>query len=292
MARDSQEKMAAILEVPAATGVVIREIERFSDIRAAENLQKEVWGLPDLDVVPSTQLIAAKAAGGALIGAFDGDSIVGFVYGFVGCEDGQMTHHSHMLAVKPGYRNASLGYKLKLAQRDFVLSQGITEMTWTFDPLQSLNAHFNFGRLGVISDRYLVDFYGTDAPSLLHQNGTDRLWVRWLLASRRVVERLDGTQDDLGTEPTQTLVEMGSNDEPSAKTFELENTCDRISIEIPADIRSIEQQDPELATAWRRVTKATFLQAFAAGYVAVEFARGSRSGRYILSKKRKADSVH
>src|SRR5690348_4631530 len=126
--------MAAIFEVPAATGVMIREIEQFSEIRAAEDLQKEVWGLPDLDVVPSTQLIAAKAAGGALIGAFDGDSMVGFVYGFVGCEDGQMTHHSHMLAVKPGYRNASLGYKLKLAQRDFVLSQGITEMTWTFDP--------------------------------------------------------------------------------------------------------------------------------------------------------------
>lgn len=283
--------MAAIFEAHTPGDVVIREIERFSEIRATEDLQKEVWGLPDLDVVPSTQLIAAKAAGGVLIGAFEGDAIVGFVYGFVGCENGQMTHHSHMLAVMPGYRNASLGYRLKLAQRDHVLAQGITEMTWTFDPLQSLNAHFNFGRLGVISGRYLVDFYGTDAPSFLHQNGTDRLWVRWLLASRRVIERLDSTHNELGSGSIWPLVEIGENQEPSAIDIDLKDSDRRMSIEIPADIRSIERQDPELATGWRRATRTAFSQAFAAGYAAVEFVRGPRSGRYILGKNAIDDSM-
>ena len=276
--------MAAIIQAHAATDVVIREIERPAEIRAVEELQKEVRGLPDLDVVPYTQLIAAKAAGGALLGAFDNAVLVGFVYGFAGCEDGIMTHHSHMLAVKPGYRNLNLGYRLKLAQRDLVLSQGITEMTWTFDPLQSLNAYFNFGRLGVISDRYLIDFYGTDAASFLHQNGTDRLWVTWRLASRRVVERLDSDQDDLEPGSVTALVEFGHGDAPTSNEIDLENAGDRISVEIPADVRSIEQEDPAIAAAWRHATRAAFTEAISAGYIATEFVPGTKAGKYTLRR--------
>lgn len=265
--------------------IVIRNIETTTEIRACEKLQKEVWGLPDLDVVPSTQLIAAQAAGGTLIGAFDGVELIGFAYGFVGCENGQMTHHSHMLAVKPEYRNFNLGYKLKNAQRDFVLAQGITEMTWTFDPLQSLNAHFNFARLGVISDRYLVNFYGSDAASFLHQNGTDRLWVTWQLASGRVVERLGNESIDLELEQVTPLVELGENAEPLSSDTDLKDVSDHVSIEIPTDIRDIEQNDRKLANAWRSSTRVAFTTAFAAGFVAVEFIKGHRSGRYILDRE-------
>ena len=91
-----------------------------------------------------------------------------------------------MLAVKTAYRNHDLGYKLKLAQRERVLAQGIERMTWTFDPLQSLNAYFNFGKLGVVADAYKIDFYGEATSSFLQKIGTDRLWVSWLLNSERV----------------------------------------------------------------------------------------------------------
>jgi predicted GNAT superfamily acetyltransferase len=94
-----------------------------------------------------------------------------------------------MLAVKPAYRNHKLGFKLKLAQRERVLAQGVKRITWTFDPLQSLNAHLNFGKLGVISDTYKINFYGETTSSLLHQIGTDRLWVTWLIESKRARER-------------------------------------------------------------------------------------------------------
>src|SRR5678816_1777975 len=166
--------------------ITIRNIDDAAEMRAVEDLQKEVWGIPDLDVVPLTQLVAAKEAGGVLIGAFDGDTLVGFVYGFPSYERGQLAHHSHMLAVKPAYRNFDLGRRLKLAQREQVLAQGIKLMTWTFDPLQSLNAYFNFNKLGVVADRYLINFYGEDAQSFLHRTGTDRLWVSWFIATDRV----------------------------------------------------------------------------------------------------------
>jgi predicted GNAT superfamily acetyltransferase len=269
-----------------ADEIVVREIDGPAEVRAVEQLQREVWKIPDLDVVPFTQLVAARAAGGVLLGAFDRETLIGFVYGFVGYERGHTTHHSHMLAVRPAYRNLNIGYKLKHAQREFVLAQGITEITWTFDPLQSLNAYLNFSRLGVISDRYLIDFYGTDAASDLHQNGTDRLWVTWMLASERVTERLANTAADIELGRVAPLVELSKNNAPVADDIDFEDAEDYASIEIPTHMLNIEQQDRELATAWRSATRAAFTAAFAAGFVAVEFIRGRASGKYILHRKR------
>src|SRR6185295_7857736 len=197
-----------------AAAVTIQPIDDVSQMRAVEELQKEVWGIPDIEVVPLTQLVAAKEAGGTLIGAFDADVLVGFVYGFPSFEYGQAAHHSHMLAVKPAYRNLDLGKQLKLAQRERVIAQGIAVMTWTFDPLQSLNAHFNFRKLGVVADKYLRDFYGADAASFLHQTGTDRLWVSWWLTSDHVTKTISGDPGPIEGD---------------------------ISIEIPADINSLPQ---------------------------------------------------
>jgi len=281
--------MGENLRAPASANIFIREIEGVQEIRAVENLQKEVWGLPDLDVVPLTQLVAAKAAGGVLLGAFDDETLIGFVYGFAGYEEERTTHHSHMLAVKPAYRNFSVGYKLKLAQREFVLALGIMEMTWTFDPLQSLNVHFNFKRLGVVSDRYLIDFYGNDAASFLHRNGTDRLWATWPLKSERVVERLKNIAGNPEQDRIRPLVELGENNAPVS--HDIEHAGDHVSIEIPADISSIEQQDPQMAAAWRSATREAFTKAFAAGFVTVEFVRELAAGRYILRRNAADDFV-
>ena len=240
--------------------IVIREVETFAELRAVEEMQKEVWGVPDLDVVPATHLIAAQAAGGLLLGAFDRKTLVGFVYGFVAQEDGEIAHHSHMLAVKHAYRNFNLGYKLKLAQRDAVLARGISVITWTFDPLQSLNAYFNFAKLGVICDRYFIDFYGEDAASFLHQTGTDRFWVKWLLNSQRVVKRITKADSSL--------------EEPKEKML----------VEIPGDINAVQRESPETARDWRVRTRRAFTDALAEGYVIVDFYRRENEGIYILGK--------
>ena len=241
----------------SSNNVSIRQIETFAELRAVEELQKEVWGIPDIDVVPLTQLIAAKAAGGVLLGAFDGETLVGFVYGFVAEEDGEMAHHSHMLAVRNEYRNFNLGYKLKLAQREEVLAQGINLITWTYDPLQSLNAYFNFTKLGVICDRYMINFYGEEAASFLHQSGTDRFWVKWWLTSDRVVKRLGSMK------------------------AELENPSDKLLIEIPADVNVLSN---EAAWEWRVGTRRAFTEALEAGYVVRDFYRENKKGIYILGR--------
>jgi predicted GNAT superfamily acetyltransferase len=163
----------------------IRPIER-RELHAVEALQREVWHCSDLETVPGLHLIPAVAVGAILLGAFEGDELMGFVYGFPGFRGEERIIHSDMLAVRESHRNRGLGRALKLAQREHALTKGIRTITWTFDPLQAKNAYLNFAILGATADQYLRDFYG-QTTSPLHRFGTDRLWVTW---------NLDGAQEN------------------------------------------------------------------------------------------------
>ncbi len=282
--------------MPAAemSSIVIRDARGQAEMRAIEELQKEVWGIPELEVIPTTQIVAAQAAGGVLLGAFDGEILVGFAYGFPGYEHGQAVHHSHMLAVKPAYRNFDLGRRLKLAQRERVLAQGIKTMTWTFDPLQSPNAYVNFNKLGVVSDRYFINFYGEVAASFLHRNGTDRLWVTWRLSSRHVSERIGGVNNvALEIEDVVPLVQIEKDNSPRQNDSTDVLSGEYVLIEIPADINELERQSSKLASAWRVATRVAFTKALSAGYLVENFYRRSRGGEqistYYLSCKKSLD---
>lgn len=276
--------------------IVIRDIESVSELRAVETLQKDVWGCADLDVVPLTMFVAGREVGATVIGAYDGSSLVGFVYGFTGYENGQVTHHSHMLAVRPSYRNHDLGFKLKLAQRERVLAQGISRITWTFDPLQSLNAHLNFGKLGVIADTYKTNFYGETTSSFLHQIGTDRLWVTWLIDSQRVRERLQvvttGNKPLIEPENAPTLVQVSSGCVPKTNQSSEILVNEYLSIEIPGGINTLQHEHPQLALEWREATRWAFTKALDNDYVVEEFyctTRDDRSiGVYLLTLRRES----
>ena len=269
--------------------IVIRDIESFDEMREIEALQKDVWRFSDLDVVPRTILVPTKEVGGVLIGAYDGSALVGFAYGFPGYEHGEAIHHSHMLAVRPEYRNFNLGFRLKLAQRERVLSQGIKRITWTFDPLQSRNAYFNFGKLGVIADSYRVDFYGATTSSFLHQAGTDRLWVTWLIDSERVRRRL-GNEERAETFPSDVLrlLRVGVDLRPESNAQSDIWKQDELAIEIPTKADALQTERPDLVVEWRRSTRHVFVEAMRLGYVVEDFYRcddGDKSvGRYLLRR--------
>jgi predicted GNAT superfamily acetyltransferase len=202
-----------------------------------------------------------------------------------------------MLAVQPQYRNTDIGYKLKLAQREKVLATRVhnirlDEVTWTFDPLQSKNAHLNFAKLGVVCNTYKPDFYGPETTSVLHRNATDRLWVRWPVASRRVEERLKGKDprpvmlDALST--VLPLVQFNGEGKPHRTDLQDALRRQRLVIEIPSDISTVEQKDAALARDWREVTRWAFMEATKNGFFIAEFCRTVRGqqgpGAYILEK--------
>ena len=276
----------------AKPAVVIRDLETVDDLRKVEAVEKEVWGLSDQDTMPLTMIIASKEAGSIWVGAFDTDALVGFAFGFLGRENGETMIHSHLLAVRAPYRDLDLGYKLKQAQRERALAMGIRQMTWTFDPLQSKNAHFNFAKLGVVSEKYKADFYGLKTSSVLHRNSTDRLWVQWRLSSKRVQQRLQGkdaSSDSLDALSNLIpLVGFDGDGKPVKTDMEAALGRQRICIEIPSEINAVQQKDPALAREWRAATRWAFKESLAAGFFVAEFCRLIRGrqgpGAYLLQK--------
>ncbi len=176
----------------------IAPVTELADLARCVEIQLAVWGYSDGDVVPARVFVVARAIGGQVIGAWAGRELVGFAMALPGYRDGRAYLHSHMLAVLPEYRNAGLGRRLKLAQRQDALARGIERMEWTFDPLEIKNAHLNIARLGAIARRYLPDFYGHSTSVLQGGLPTDRLVAEWWLNSarvRRIVGEEGGERD-------------------------------------------------------------------------------------------------
>jgi len=170
----------------------IAPLDQLSQYDRCVDLQIQVWGYSDGDVIPRRVFLVAQRIGGQVLCAYDGDTIVGFAMALPGFRNGHAYLHSHMLAVLPEYRNAGLGRRLKLAQRDDALARGFDLMEWTFDPLEIKNSHLNITRLGAIVRRYYPDFYGPSSSPLQGGLPTDRVYAEWWLRSRHVKKLLSG----------------------------------------------------------------------------------------------------
>src|SRR5689334_392642 len=183
----------ARIEAARAVGndVVVRRCQGTEELQAAFAMQKEVWGFSDADMIPLRLFVVAQKIGGQVLGAFDGDDLVGFALGIPGMRNGHSYMHSHMLAVKDAYRNAGLGRRLKLFQREDCLSRGVELIEWTFDPLEIKNAFLNLEKLGAITRRYNINQYGSTSSPLHGGLPTDRLIAEWWLKSRRVTALLE-----------------------------------------------------------------------------------------------------
>ncbi|MGD8623401.1 MAG: GNAT family N-acetyltransferase [Anaerolineae bacterium] len=254
--------------------VAIRAIEAVDEYRACEEIQRRAWQMPDdLEVVPAHQLIAVTNAGGLLLGAFDGDRLVGFVYGFPGLTaQGKIRHYSHMMGVLPEYRRRSIGLQLKMAQRQAVLAQGIDLITWTYDPLESRNAHLNVARLGAVCRTYYRDLYGPLADDLNEGLPTDRFEVEWWIAGQRVIRRLEGEPQPALPEPAVWANVTQRTDvgwRAPGRLVLAEAQAEVVQFEIPADYQAIKAADPPLAMAWRLAARQIFETYFARGYAAV-----------------------
>jgi predicted GNAT superfamily acetyltransferase len=183
--------------------ILTRPCSGFEELGACVQLQVEVWGYGDRDVVPRRVFIIAQRIGGQVMGAFDTalpgaspegdpDSLVGFAMALPGISGGRPYLHSHMLAVNPHYRNRGIGRRLKLFQRDEALARGIGHMEWTFDPLEIKNSFLNIAKLGAVVRRYAPNFYGVTSSRLHGQVPTDRLYAEWWLESDWVCSTLAG----------------------------------------------------------------------------------------------------
>ena len=158
----------------SADALELSSCSTLEEFTACVELQREVWGFSDLDLVPLRVFSVASKIGGQVIGAWDGGTMVGFAFSLPGFHRRYPYLHSHMLGVKEIYRNTGLGRRIKLFQREDAIARGYDLIEWTFDPLEIKNAYFNLERLGAIARRYNLNQYGITTSPLQGFLPTDR----------------------------------------------------------------------------------------------------------------------
>ena len=248
--------------------IQIRECTTIEEFDSCVALQREAFGLPDLEISPRRHLIVSRQAGGWTLAAFVANRMIGFVHHLAAVRNDEVYGYSHMMAVAKDYQNKGIGARLKWAQRERALTEGRTFIKWTWDPMQARNAHFNLNRLGVTVDSYGDNFYGTDyfadpAQALEDRPGlqSDRLFARWNLSSPRVIALGSGLSPAMEAEPVA-------------------------SVAIPAEWSALVKRDTVRAREVQARVRSEFKEAFARGLVCAAFERGDEESRYLLFEPR------
>jgi predicted GNAT superfamily acetyltransferase len=246
-----------------SSDIEIREVTAIEEYDACIRLQREVFGLPDLEISPRRHLIVSHQAGGWTLGAFVEGNLVGFVHHLAAVRGAEIFGYSHMMAVAAESQNHGIGARLKWAQRARALSEGRDFIKWTFEPTRARNAYFNLNRLGVVVREYAVNFYGTDyvtnpaeKAAGVRDMDSDRVFANWELRSPRVAALAAGAEHSL-PEP------------------------ERI-IEIPADYSTLLKSDPAAGKAEQMRVREEFVKALGDGLVCRAFARDAARPSYLF----------
>ncbi|WP_430866936.1 hypothetical protein [Demequina aurantiaca] len=317
----AEEAWADYRTAAAAAGVSVRTVS-VDDAWAAVALLEEIWKARPVE---AALLISLAHTGGYAVVAVDAEVVAGDSNEEVASgEDGEKANrdsagrdavlgaaagyfaqpvgtalHSHVAGVRPGIERPGVGRAMKLHQRAWCLDLGVTEVTWTFDPLVARNAHINLTRLGADFDEYLVDFYGVMTDGINAGQGSDRAVLRWHLTrpylpiprGGQVADQHGGppgdqcgsTQNSASAEgtPGADLRRAGTgdvrHDEPVAapalvvapdgapRRNPVPASGD-VTLAIPRDIEGLRATDPAQASAWRTALRETMTPLLADGW--------------------------
>ena len=263
--------------------IVIRDLTTYAEFLQVREVQRACWGFGGDEGLYPPILLTASQNGGVVLGAFDGDKLVGYLFGFLGLHEnrGPLKLCSQTMGVLADYRRRGIAESLKWAQRDRALKLGLRLVTWTYDPLEGPNAYLNLHKLNGIARIYKRNVYGEHFGALNEGLPTDRFMIEWWVEQisnfkfqisnikKVVVTRVEGSGAD------QRLVE-----------YDLKSEEEAVRVEVPVDVQTIRKADMALAVDWRVKTREIFETYFARMYVAVDFTReecdGAQRNLYTL----------
>jgi predicted GNAT superfamily acetyltransferase len=266
--------------------VTIREVSDLEGYRQCLRLQGATWGRGFIDLVPGSMLMIAERTGGLVLGAFVGQRMIGFVFGFAGWKGDLKIQWSDMLAVRKSYRNLQIGLRLKLRQREILRRRGVQEIYWTFDPLESKNAYFNFQKLGVVVEQYLPNLYGKTHSPLHRGLETDRFLATWRMQTPSFVPRMKrkaGAHVHKGNLINPCSLSKDNDLVPGPPNLRLTSKqtkgSDRLYLEIPTNISEISRKNFRLARQWQLCVRSACRNYLARGYVIHQFVSAAVDSR-------------
>jgi predicted GNAT superfamily acetyltransferase len=270
--------------------IYIRSLHSIEELNAVRKLEGKIWG--DDDSIPTHQTITAIKNGGLVLGAYYKDQLVGFQYSFPGYNGTKIYLCSHVLGTDPQFRNLGIGEKLKLAQAVEARKLGYSLITWTYDPLESVNGYLNIGKLGGICSTYIPNCYGEMEDLLNSGIPSDRFLVDWYIGHNNIREtKGENVTVDQAEHDSLIHIDLYKDGYPIPKSvlpLSLQET-DTLYIPIPKNFRYIREVNTEAAMEWRLKTREVFTKVFEQGWQVTGFKKTSLPEIpvhfYILSKQ-------
>ncbi len=268
------------------TQLTIRPLTNHNDYEQTRQIHMAAWGLDAAETIPPLTLHALQHNGSILLGAYDGDMLIGYILGTLGTVEtpgridqiaaARLKLFSVIMGILPAYQGQGIGTQLKLAQREAALRLGIRMITWTYDPLESRNGRLNIGKLGAICHRYYRDFHG---PMAGRNAGlaSDRFEVEWWVTSNRVEGRVAQQRRPLSLDAMRgagavVVNEATFDDDLLIPPLDFARSDKNLLlVEIPADIQALKAADLALARQWRQHTWQLFEYYFAANFAVTDF---------------------
>lgn len=283
--------------------IQIRVPVKPSEFKALEDIQRDAWGADDITITPHHLLTAIAISSNCIYIAEYNGEIIGFVFGFLGFEtrgnQKAIILHSHQLAVRRKFQNKNIGYLLKLKQREYAIRNNIPIIKWTFDPLQSKNAYFNFNKLGVISVDYIRNLYGELRDELNKGLPTDRLYVSWYINSLRVQNRLYKKSRPPAFEQVINGAELVTKTLTghhflTLRDYSTSSRSKFILVEIPKNITEIKKSSPTIALDWRLGLRKIFETYLKKEYIIIDVIANLKKTRifYLLSRMHLKDILN
>lgn len=249
------------------------EVKELEEVRA---LEAKIWGLDDS--IPIHQTLTAVKNGGLVLGAYHNGDLIGFQYSFPGFNGNSIYLCSHVLATVPAFRNKGVGEKLKLVQKEEALKLGYNVITWTYDPLESVNGYLNIGKLGGSCSTYIPNCYGEMEDLLNKGIPSDRFLVRWHIGEQ---PSLDNFRNEMSvyliSEYSLLQWEVNGEGDPIITYVQSipEDQRKNVLVPIPKNFRRIRERSLDAAVDWRMKTRDIFTNLFQQGWQVTGFIKNT-----------------
>ncbi len=223
----------------------VRQLSRPEEFEQVIDLQNQVWGLPPRDTmspITLTALAQEYPRTGWVLGGFLKGRMVSFAVVLTTSEPDLV--YGHMLGVLNQFRDNGVGTRLQGRVFALLESQGVRRICWTFEPLESRNAHVYLNKLGGRAIAYhRAHFYLGEG--LAQGLPLDRFLYKLEFAERRDrSQELEPLGQALAAYP---LAEPGQVPEAEA-----------VLVETPWNFQALLAIDPDAARRLRADTRQVF----------------------------------
>ncbi|MBM7647722.1 putative GNAT superfamily acetyltransferase [Bacillus ectoiniformans] len=259
----------------------IRLFQTYDDFKKMADLERLIWGI---EPVPENQTMIAHQNGGLAFGAFHGSDLIGLSYSFPGFANGRSYLCSHNLGIHPDYQKQGIGDALKKTQREEAASLGYDLVTWTYDPLESVNGYLNLTKLKGICRHYIPDCYGDMPDSFSEGMPTDRFKIEWYILEDYLDEPNTWNEEGAKMAAKYQLTAEGL---PMMTNVNVEGYPDKWLVPVPKNFQEIRQADTAAALDWKHNFRHIFTHLFSEGYAAVKLIKQADEpvNYYLLAKQ-------